>query len=264
MGIRSFDKSNLDRHSLHVHTRHENVGFEMHRHEYFEMIYYSGCRGEMHINGVSYEIRDECIFLLTPTDFHEIDAAGGEGSRSVVISFAESVIDEAIFRDGAVQPSALYMPEAFLCAAFDKMLSLYSDAEPLALSHLINYALSEITRHGAPVNPDNSYVHPKIREAVSYLMANMERDCSLEAISERVGLSPSYFSAKFSEVMKKPYKAWLIEARIARARRMLEGTDEPILDIAYECGYNDPSHFIRVFKNQTGYTPKAYRKTVKK
>ena len=266
MSVTSFDKSYLGAHSVRIHKRHEKVGFEMHRHEHFEMIYYSGCQGTMRINGNEYRISDSCIFLLTPTDFHEIEATEALNSYSVVIAFAESLIDEFLFEGGAIQPCVIYSPDSYLCATFNKALEIYKGQGSGAqeLTHLINYALYELTRNGCPINLDSAYTHPKIREAVTYVMANIDGESSLPAVAKRVGLSPSYFSTKFREVMKKPYQVWLMEARIARARRMLESTDDPILNIAYECGYNNPSHFIKVFGAATGYTPKAYRKLFKK
>ena len=261
MGVLSFDKSFLGGRDIHIHSRHKSVGFEMHRHEYFEMIYYNSCRGITRINGTEYKISGECIFLLTPTDFHEIIDEGDADSHSVVVAFTESVIDEALFSGGAITPSVIYSPDAYLAATFNKMYEIYKSSKDLReISHLINYSVCAITKDGAPVNRDSSYVHPKIREAITYVMANLDSDSSLECVAGIVGLSPSYFSAKFSEVMKKPYKLWLKEAKIARAKRLLESTDEPIINISYECGYNNTSHFIKVFGSMTGCTPKTYRK----
>ena len=147
----------------------------------------------------------------------------------------------------------------------DKIYEIYKGGnDECELLHLINYAISAVTRGGTPINPDSSYIHPKIREAVTYVMANIDGDSSLTEVAERVGLSPSYFSTKFREVMRRPYQEWLRETKIARARRMLESTDEPILNIAYECGYNNTSHFIKVFGALTGHTPREYRKLFKK
>ena len=265
MSVMSFDKSYLRGGEVRIHSRHENVDFEIHRHEHFELIYYRDCTGVMRINGTEFAIKGECIFLLTPTDFHEIFATGGEASRSVVVAFSETVIDESLFSEGSIQPCVIYEPDAFLAAAFEKMHELYRvGGEVREISHLINYSLSAVAKHGMPVNPDSSYIHPKIREAVSYVISGLDGDCSLNTISARVGLSPSYFSTKFREVMKKQYQEWLKEMRIARAKRILESTDDPILNITYECGYNNPSHFIKTFRSATGFTPKAYRKKSKK
>ena len=266
MGVKSFDKSYLGKNnSVRVHTRRGDVCFEMHGHEYFEMIYYSGCVGVMHINGNECAVTDSCIFLLTPTDFHEIFAKESESSRSVVLSISETVIDESLFKGGAIQPCVIYNPDGFLTAAFDKLYEIYREGGSEGeLLHLVNYAISAVSRNGTPINPDSSYIHPKIREAVTYVMAHIDGDSSLPSIAKRVGLSPTYFSTKFREVMKRPYQAWLAETKIARARRMLESTDEPVLNIAYECGYNNPSHFIKIFGRTTGQTPREYRKNFKK
>jgi len=40
---------------------------------------------------------------------------------------------------------------------------------------------------------------------------------------------------------------------------MISSTDRNLTDIAVDCGFYDSSHFYRVFKKFTGYTPKKYR-----
>ena len=52
---------------------------------------------------------------------------------------------------------------------------------------------------------------------------------------------------------------YLNQYRINRAAEMLLGTDESIEDIAYDCGFNDISYFIKLFKRYKNKTPLKYR-----
>jgi AraC-like DNA-binding protein len=48
--------------------------------------------------------------------------------------------------------------------------------------------------------------------------------------------------------------------RLAHARKLLAVTDQPVIgSVAFECGFDDLSHFHRVFKARTGRTPLEYR-----
>ena len=53
---------------------------------------------------------------------------------------------------------------------------------------------------------------------------------------------------------------YLLTYRIERAARKLLSTDESITQIAYDCGFNDLSYFIKTFKDIKKITPKNYRK----
>ena len=50
------------------------------------------------------------------------------------------------------------------------------------------------------------------------------------------------------------------EQRINYATDQLINTNRPIIDIAFECGFNNVNYFYRLFKNVHAYTPNAYRK----
>ena len=53
---------------------------------------------------------------------------------------------------------------------------------------------------------------------------------------------------------------WILEYRMAEARRRLRGTDEPVEVIAERVGYADVTHFIRLFRRTHGLTPAAWRR----
>jgi AraC-like DNA-binding protein len=48
--------------------------------------------------------------------------------------------------------------------------------------------------------------------------------------------------------------------RIERAARKLDGSDASITQIAFDCGFNDLSYFIKTFKEIKGVSPSKYRK----
>ncbi|TFE27875.1 helix-turn-helix domain-containing protein [Cohnella luojiensis] len=51
----------------------------------------------------------------------------------------------------------------------------------------------------------------------------------------------------------------LTEIRIEEAKKKLASSDSKITDIAEQTGFSNIRHFNRVFKNETGLTPKDYR-----
>jgi len=58
------------------------------------------------------------------------------------------------------------------------------------------------------------------------------------------------------------YAEMLDSVRLDMARRLLAESSRKVIDVAYEVGYTDPSHFARAFRRWTGVPPSAYRRTV--
>ena len=53
----------------------------------------------------------------------------------------------------------------------------------------------------------------------------------------------------------------LLQIRFEMASRLLKDTNTQIQEIAYKLGYNDASHFARVFRRIAGISPSEYRKS---
>lgn len=72
--------------------------------------------------------------------------------------------------------------------------------------------------------------------------------------------SKSYFMKFFKESMGISFIAYLNNYRLEIAARMLQATDDNILDISSACGFDNLSYFNRSFKKKYGVTPGKYRK----
>ena len=84
---------------------------------------------------------------------------------------------------------------------------------------------------------------------------------SVKELAETFHVNPSYLSALFSESTHVNLKQYLTTKKISEAKILLS-KDIPLSDIAYECGFSSCSHFITVFKQVTGKTPREYRKNL--
>lgn len=73
-------------------------------------------------------------------------------------------------------------------------------------------------------------------------------------------MSVSHFSQLFKKL--NGFSAWdyVISKRIDMAQALLLSTDEAVLDIAFQCGFNNSTNFNRAFKKITGISPTEYRR----
>ena len=101
-----------------------------------------------------------------------------------------------------------------------------------------------------------------INDVLKYIDTSSIRISSVNSLAETFHVNPSYLSSLFSSTTHVNLKQYLTNKKISEAKNMLL-SDRAISDIAYECGFSSCSHFISVFKQITGKTPREYRLNVK-
>jgi len=99
----------------------------------------------------------------------------------------------------------------------------------------------------------------QITEVMHYIDENYSRKLSLAELGNVVHMSPSYLSHIFSKNTGFSLWDYVIARRIEQAKHLLLNTDRKILDIAFECGFQNSVHFNKCFRKQTGLTPSEYR-----
>ncbi|MBE6549952.1 MAG: helix-turn-helix domain-containing protein [Ruminococcaceae bacterium] len=80
-------------------------------------------------------------------------------------------------------------------------------------------------------------------------------------ISSALGLTPQYLSSYFSKHIGTTLKMYIQAKKIALAKDLLaKGAD--VTQTCYDCGFNDCSYFIKVFKKYVGMTPLTYKQKI--
>lgn len=85
---------------------------------------------------------------------------------------------------------------------------------------------------------------------------------TLKQLADATGMSPKYFCHFFRRMTQRSPIEYLNDHRVEVARHRLSMGHHSVTDVAYDCGFNDLSYFIRVFKRHVGITPKQYAASV--
>ncbi len=85
-----------------------------------------------------------------------------------------------------------------------------------------------------------------------------QRDRLTEKMKQ-LGVSPSHLAVIFRQQYGVPPIEYLKQIRAESAKKLLEETAMPIIDVAGSVGLNSLFAFYQFFKEQTGMTPKEYR-----
>ncbi len=85
----------------------------------------------------------------------------------------------------------------------------------------------------------------------------------VSAMAEEAGLTIRTFARRFQAATGRRPIEYVHAVRVEQARQRLESGSEPVEDVGYAVGYEDPTFFRRLFRRTTGMTPAAYRKRFK-
>nr|WP_321230994.1 AraC family transcriptional regulator [uncultured Psychroserpens sp.] len=90
--------------------------------------------------------------------------------------------------------------------------------------------------------------------------ANFIYNLSLDEFARLTHRSLSTFNRDFYTIYKTSPGKWLAKKRVLHAKKILESTQQKIYEVAFDCGFESPAHFTRVFKNENGITPLKFQK----
>ena len=101
--------------------------------------------------------------------------------------------------------------------------------------------------------------NPKISKVIVYLNENYSEKISVDDLTALVNINRTTLSKLFLEATGVTIVEYLTKLRVAISSTLLKDTALPVVEIAYRVGYNDITHFGRVFKKQMGVTPSKFR-----
>lgn len=100
----------------------------------------------------------------------------------------------------------------------------------------------------------------KIKDALLYIDEHLDEKITFQSLAERFHFSPYYFHRMFSVIVGKSIALHIRDRRLMHACIQLVSTDESILHIGMENGYDSAQSFSRAFKSQYGISPSEYRR----
>ncbi len=101
--------------------------------------------------------------------------------------------------------------------------------------------------------------HNSIELVIRYIDQNYNRNITLDELSKIAHFSSQYLSKVFHQTTGLTIKSYITLKRIENAKYLLKNSKFSIQEIAVSCGFPNLSHFDRVFKQQTGFSPISYR-----
>ena len=147
----------------------------------------------------------------------------------------------------------IYVREALKLGVKDYLLKPISRSE---LASTLQNIDKERTSNNDIINPGESVNISKIKDVIN---RNLEKEITLNFISNTLNLHPNYISQLFKQKTTIKLSDYIMQQRIDKSKELLTQTNLKIYDIAILVGYGNPKHFSVVFKKVVGKTPNQYR-----
>ena len=137
---------------------------------------------------------------------------------------------------------------------------------PRVARHIENQFSPEIRQRfsPSPVGAPKDLHHD---ELIADVQTELNRDLritrTMSTLAEQLGVSPRTLIRRFKSATGVSIGQYLQQRRLDEAQALLRRTNLSITEVGVAVGLNDPSHFSRMFREQTGVTPSAFRTAVR-
>jgi AraC family transcriptional regulator len=101
----------------------------------------------------------------------------------------------------------------------------------------------------------------RLKRATDFVMANVAQPIGLADIAAAAGPSRMHFAAPFRVATGLQPHEYLQRRRVERIQELLLNSDLPLVEVAFEAGFENQSHFTTVFSRALGQTPNAWRQS---
>ena len=243
------------------------------------LFYFISASGWLESGEKKYNISNNTVVYLPPASRYRFFFAAESEYRAIVINFdftqelsylADSLktvsesafledrvssaaipdeFSDVIVREGVAGDAVVRCAEEFLTKRY-----LYRESASAELKSF----LVELIRERNEVNVE------LVKSVIEYVgLHYREQDMSNQSIAAHFGYHPYHISKLVRVATGKPLKQYILYYRIQMAKRELLATALGIEEISWRCGFSSSDHFIKLFRELCGITPKKYRDTKK-
>ncbi|MGM9477418.1 AraC family transcriptional regulator [Pedobacter sp. GSP4] len=141
---------------------------------------------------------------------------------------------------------------------FERLLTLLSVFK--ALEHAKDYKILNAAGFSMEMQVQDN---DRINMIFNYVKDHFQEQISLHDIAEMSSMTVPSFCRYFKKITKKTFTHFVNEYRVVHASKLLAEKPVSIANIAYESGFNNFSHFNKLFKEFTGKSASEYRHELK-
>ena len=226
--------------------------------------YVAAGKGKYHRKNEVYDLHAGQAFVILPNEstFYRADDdepweyywVGVQGTEldAYIAFLGLGATDTLVFT-----PSSTAALPALMQSIIDQFLS--RTGNPLRIVghlHLFLAAIYDDTRDAVP----NGHSEDVVTQALAYIRNNFSYDVSFDWLFRQLSVSRAHFFRLFKARTGLSPQQYLVRYRIEKSQKLLYRSTLGITEIAHSCGFNDLSHYARIFKEYVGQSPREFRR----
>ncbi|MFA7345864.1 MAG: helix-turn-helix domain-containing protein [Terrimicrobiaceae bacterium] len=245
----------------------------VHRHDFHEVFWVSNGSGVHRLNGKPHEIRRGSLAFIRPEDAHNFQVRGESmwirniafraGSAAMILESLGDAGSTGIFDRKSLGASTVVSPALLvrLDAAFDRLAVLPRRAVVLHafLFDLVDRLLSE-----HPGRNEGQSAPAWLSDAAESLSSPGPLESGLAGFYRRCGRCQEHVARACRKHYGCSPSDLVNRHRLQKAASLLATTEESILGIAMDCGWNNLGHFYNLFKRAYQMPPRQFRQMARR
>lgn len=255
--------------------RHSTAAISIHRHVHPELFLHMVVRGtakyEVNSRGRSFRFasRPGTIFLLPQGTEDEVHWLGPSDHLVVAIHprrVAQS-LEETAHENEVELTEHWNLVDGHISALLNEMAADLSDQSPtgsiygdtLATALSVYLLKRYAVRRQAPRAYKGGLPGYRLKRVLDYIASSLDKNISLSELAAIAGMSPHYFAELFKQSTGRSPHHYILLQRIECAKKGLRNPERSILDAALDAGFQNSSHFSRMFRKVEGTSPTRFR-----
>ncbi|MPM82488.1 HTH-type transcriptional activator RhaR [bioreactor metagenome] len=243
-----------------------HMEFPLHLHLALELLYVIEGEINAKIGSSEYSVHSGELALMFPNTVHDYSTVSKREDTEFIMVIASPLLAGdfkntllcahpvyPIISSNAIHQDAVYAIKALLAdkSGNNELSKLF-----------IQLILTRVMPHLKLESNQNLSPHDLTAQVISYISEHFSEPLSLEILSKKFGASRYQISRIFSKTIDVKYYDYINTLRINYAKSLLQNTDQDILSIGFDCGFENQQTFNRVFKVHCNVSPKRYRKII--
>jgi AraC-like DNA-binding protein/mannose-6-phosphate isomerase-like protein (cupin superfamily) len=262
---------------LDFETMQEPEVEDLHKHTFYEILWIEKGKTKQFIDYQEYEISDNTLFFISPNQLHLFEA--WHDLKGLTIMFTEDffllnqqnqdLLFELSFLDNLYTNPFLNLSKEDtqeLKLVFELLTQEKErkDSSQSILQSLLNVLLAKIQRCVNQTNPtpfDKIYLRTFKRFKI-LLDQYFDFNQPASFYAEKLAMTTHHLNLVAKQITGKKVSEVIRARSILEAKRLLTFTNLTSTEIAFKLGYEEPSYFSRVFKQETAMTPYQFKQSI--
>lgn len=226
--------------------------------DYFVFEYVVSGKGYITQAENKWTVEEDCVYILQPGAAHRYGADQKHPYQKIWINFFSDIMTDVLAAYGLA--SQTVFPNSGCRKYFDELLELaqqYSDNGDayVKVSDILFRMIMSLAQQAVRDNGGSTLANT-VKEALD---ASVYRKITIETIAEQLSISKSQMTREFKRYYGVTPYHYILDRKIAIARRLLLVTNMKVFEISSQLGFSDEYYFSDLFKAKTGVSPLKFR-----